>query len=153
MLMTTSIYHRIVTARLFFFGFLFKKRKKIFKYVTWTFSVKIIQYACRSLALFFIWCSKSKFNTPLSIIIIMIFFFLKRTNNYFVNFQNQQWCCHYFLFFFFFVFVSFCRFSVCLFFTVLSNLCKDQRIEDILVFMSINPSLLWPSTLVCLLKH
>lgn len=104
----------------FFFGFLFKKkRKKIFEYVTWTFSVKITQYACRSLALFFIWCSKSKFNTPLSIIIIMIFFFFKkRTNNYFVNFQNQQWCCHYFSFFSFlslfhfvdFLFVCFSQF-------------------------------------------
>lgn len=54
------------------------------------------------------------------------------------------------------VFVSFhfvdFRLFVC-FSQSLSNLCKDKRIEVILVFMSINSSLLWPSTLVCLLKH
>lgn len=48
--------------------------------------------------------------------------------------------------------------SVCFnfFSTVLSNLCKDKRIEVILVLMSINSRLLWPQTL-CMsfeaLKH
>lgn len=113
---------------------------KIYKCVTWTLPVEI--YTCSSSAVFLL-CSTPNRNT---------FNALNKTPNSCTFSEPASMLPFCFLF---------CRF-VCLLFlffffpTVLSNLCKDKRIEVILVFMSINSSLLWPPTL-CMsfeaLKH
>lgn len=134
LLMTTSIYHRIFFFFFFtalhtqvcfvsFFFFFFKSSK----YVTWTISVKIYQYACRSsalLLLFFFHCDAVRPNLTLT------FFFslslsIRKGQTHFCKFPETSsdaaivfFFCFYFVdfhfvclcfYFYFFLSQSFCQ--------------------------------------------